>query len=384
MRMAIGLAALLTLAAASASAGHDPDLSCLGPAPAERAGGMPEIDKVFSGTLTEARSKADIRLTVPQSMAIRATLEALEGVALDKFGLFLRYRDDTGESRVDDVRQEIRSGVEVSFIHADDTGTPDIYVVRLVADLRRDKTATYRVRVRTLARGDLGLRHDAGTVTGDEIPERALVLPLGRPIEAHIFIGDEDTFRIGEVPLGATIRMRLISIEGGEGTELTFILYRWWCPEPDGKPFHTHEANTDVLRQGGAGWKPLEYKVTRAGVYYLHVSGGARGVSKYSFQTDVVPGPDILSRVEIVAPDPPHAPLDEVAVGERFRVRLVFSQNPKWDAESVTLKSTPAGEKIEVEAKRTGDPLVFLTEPVLVVLPEAPGAEPPGQRRVEP
>ena len=85
---------------------------------------------------------------------------------------------------------------------------------------------------------------------------------------------------------------------------------------------------------------------------------------------------EILQRVEIVAPDPPHEPLEEVAVGERFRVRLVFSEDPEVDSEPVILKSSPAGDEIPVVAKRTDDPLVLLTEPVLVTPPEEPRVEP--------
>ena len=84
--------------------------------------------------------------------------------------------------------------------------------------------------------------------------------------------------------------------------------------------------------------------------------------------------------VELTEPEPPYASLDLIEVGDSFRVKVVFKKDPKVNSKPVSVQSTPTNAEIQVFAKRTDDPLVFLTDPIFVMPPDELRAEP----RVEP
>ncbi|MEE8247683.1 MAG: hypothetical protein V3S87_10525 [Alphaproteobacteria bacterium] len=70
-----------------------------------------------------------------------------------------------------------------------------------------------------------------------------------------------------------------------------------------------------------------------------------------------------LSAVEIVDPDTLD-PIDEIAIGQSFRVRLTFAEDPATEiTETVTVR-TSDGSALEILV--TGNAQVIVSEPVLV------------------
>lgn len=71
-------------------------------------------------------------------------------------------------------------------------------------------------------------------------------------------------------------------------------------------------------------------------------------------------------RVEIIAVDPPHGPLDEIGIGELFRVRLVYEEPPTDVPEPILVRSLSLEEEIEVIAEPTDMATVYMSSPIRV------------------
>jgi len=68
--------------------------------------------------------------------------------------------------------------------------------------------------------------------------------------------------------------------------------------------------------------------------------------------------------IEYVAAEGSPDAIEELTVGTRFRVRLVFKEDPKLAAKQVFLTNKRTGQTIELKALPSSDPRVFLTAPV--------------------
>jgi hypothetical protein len=71
--------------------------------------------------------------------------------------------------------------------------------------------------------------------------------------------------------------------------------------------------------------------------------------------------------IEFVTAEAPHVALPEIVTGSGFRVRLEFDKAPSRAEEPITVANKRSGETIELVARRTSDPKIFLTAPVNVV-----------------
>lgn len=80
-----------------------------------------------------------------------------------------------------------------------------------------------------------------------------------------------------------------------------------------------------------------------------------------------LPEEPVIQTIEFTSVDAPYDIIDEVAVGDRFRVRIIFEEAPEIKGEPVTVSSPSTGVTLEFVAKPTGDSRVFLTDPILVV-----------------
>jgi hypothetical protein len=72
-------------------------------------------------------------------------------------------------------------------------------------------------------------------------------------------------------------------------------------------------------------------------------------------------------------PKAPFAPIDGVAFGDRFRVKVVFSADPSRDHEPITLSGEDPNATITVNAVRTDDRRVYLTGAIVVDPPQTTG-----------
>ncbi len=88
-------------------------------------------------------------------------------------------------------------------------------------------------------------------------------------------------------------------------------------------------------------------------------------------ETPHTPRPD-LTGVEIIKSDTPDT-IDEIAIGQSFRVRLTFTEDPGTEiSETVTIRTSDGTEKVQVtgtvkQAQVTGDAWVIVSDPILVV-----------------
>jgi len=92
------------------------------------------------------------------------------------------------------------------------------------------------------------------------------------------------------------------------------------------------------------------------------------GATAFDMQiTGEVAGPNNrqpnLTKVEIIKSDT-LKPIDEIAIGQSFRVRLTFAEDPGAEiSETVTIRTSAGTEKVQV----TGNTRVIVSEPILVV-----------------
>ena len=103
--------------------------------------------------------------------------------------------------------------------------------------------------------------------------------------------------------------------------------------------------------------------------------GATSGVKTFSIGGVPVSFEARLPPVKILSlgftePDSPYSPIGDIAFGERFRVRLAFSRDPGHDSEPVSLSTDDPAATIAIDALRTDDRSVYLSEPVLLLEPQ--------------
>ncbi len=314
---------------------------------------------------------------VPGGMEVKVTLESMKGsdenpsrAGIYYFELFLETVNEAGET-------------ELTPLHRPYELTPDDlpYTLRhTTSGANADNTyyvslqhwygyVSYQLRAETIPRYDLVTARDAGN-RGDT--ERALDLPVGKTMNAHLF-GEsahkhedyEDLFRVPNVPGGRELRVTMESLSGRIADFYLLLPMANEAGETDLVAVDNHyDLTGDDL--------PVTLRHTTSGeesdrIYYVLVENWV-GDTSYSLKVDIIE----KFRVEVISaddPDPLRArPLDTIAIGESFRARVTFQEPPEAQHDQISLTVTSPMGEVEAEATRESDN-VFLTSPISVAAP---------------
>lgn len=80
-----------------------------------------------------------------------------------------------------------------------------------------------------------------------------------------------------------------------------------------------------------------------------------------------------LRRIDVVTESPTYGlqPAESLAFDQEFRVMLVFTDDPGTEVESGTVWQELTGQEFAFEAQRTDNPLIYLSEPLVLESPRA-------------
>lgn len=220
--------------------------------------GGKDLDKVFEGTLTAETPEGTIEFRVPPSKELSVTLEI---VADGQLAEFVVRKKAPGDDNWPDAPVFERTGIpEAPVVWSGVTGDPRQgadYQITLVA---AEGEPTYRVHVRTIDRGDMGLpAKDA----------QGFVLPVAQSVDGHLYGSDEsDWYLLEEIPAGSTVHVQLLSVEGSAEGGVHAEFGRISCSE-DGVIEMRRIGEGFAITGGSSGYK--SFSVRRTAPHYLEL-----------------------------------------------------------------------------------------------------------------